>query len=101
MLGGVEILKDAFWGGNFEELMIWINTRKLPVQDYRFFVGYSGWGPGQLQDELDADSWIVANLGDPSLVFDVEAEELWKTILKRLGGKYNMVSNYPSDPRLN
>lgn len=101
MQDGIEILKDAFWGGNFEELMIWINTRKLPVQDYRFFVGYSGWGPGQLQDELDADSWIVANLDDPSLVFDVAAEELWKTILKRLGGKYNMVSNYPSDPRLN
>lgn len=99
--GGVEISKGLYWGGNFEQLMILIDTKQIQADDFRFFVGYSGWGAGQLEDELKADSWIVANYATPQLVFDEKGENLWKVVLKQLGGRYNVYSNYPTDPRLN
>jgi putative transcriptional regulator len=47
-------------------------------------VGYAGWGPGQLDQELTQSAWLIA---EPSsdLVFDTEAEALWETVLRRLG----------------
>lgn len=99
--GGVEIGPGLYWGGNFEQLMILINTKQISTEDFRFFIGYSGWGADQLEDELKADSWIVANHATPNLVFDQEGENLWRSVLKQLGGRYNIYSNYPTDPRLN
>lgn len=99
--GGIEIADGLFWGGNFEQLLILIDTKQIKPDDFRFFVGYSGWGAGQLEDELKADSWIVAHGATPELVFDIDNENLWKTLLQRLGGRFSIYSNYPSDPRLN
>jgi len=66
----------------------------------RVFAGYAGWGPGQLEDELDEGSWIV----EPALpddVFTVEPEELWGHVLRRKGGPYEVLSLMPPDPSLN
>jgi len=89
------------WGGNFEELLSLINTRQLAPEDVRFFVGYSGWGPGQLEDELKENSWFVYKQANAQDVFDRSANDLWRKGLRDMGGKYRMFSNYPTDPRLN
>ncbi|ELR71476.1 hypothetical protein C900_02539 [Fulvivirga imtechensis AK7] len=99
--GGVEVSPGLYWGGNFEQLMILIDTKQIKAEDFRFFIGYSGWGAGQLEDELKTDSWIVANHATPDLVFEEDGENLWRAVLKQLGGRYNIYSNYPTDPRLN
>lgn len=99
--GGTEINKGLYWGGNFEQLMVLIDTKQLNPDDFRFFIGYSGWGTGQLEEELKANSWIVANYATPALIFDEDGKDLWKVVLKQLGGRYNVYSNYPTDPRLN
>ena len=99
--GGVEIADGVYWGGNFEQLLILINNKQIDPDDFRFFVGYSGWGPGQLSDELDADSWIVAHPATSELIFETDNTHLWKTVLNRLGGRFSIYSNYPTDPRLN
>ena len=99
--GGVDIGNGLFWGGNFEQLLVLIDTKQLKPQDFRFFVGYSGWSSGQLIEELEANSWIVAPNATPDLVFDLDNEALWKTLLKLLGGRFSIYSNYPTDPRLN
>ncbi len=90
-----------YWGGDFELLLSLINTRQLPSQDIRFFAGYSGWAPGQLAAELDEDAWIVCKQATIEQVFDVPPEQLWREVLRTMGGKYRMFSNYPTDPRLN
>jgi len=66
----------------------------------RLYAGYSGWGPGQLEDELAEDAWIVvdAACGDPFLP---DAEELWQRILARQGGHLARLSLFPRDPSLN
>jgi putative transcriptional regulator len=100
MDGSIEISQNLYWGGNFEELMQLIRNKKVKGEDFRFFLGYSGWGEGQLDEEMAQNSWIVTNTSSNE-IFDIKAEELWREILKNMGGKYKMKSNYPIDPRLN
>lgn len=98
--GDIEIADNVYWGGNFEQLREMINRKEVSAEDFRFFLGYSGWGEGQLEIELEQESWIVSS-ATAEEIFDTEPEELWRTILKSMGGKYKMFSNYPIDPRLN
>ncbi len=98
---GIIIKENLCWGGNFEQLKALINTKQINEKDFRFFIGYSGWGAGQLQEELDANSWIVLPYATEKQIFDIPPEQLWRTILKDMGGRFKMYSNYPSDPRLN
>ncbi len=96
-----KIVNGVFWGIDFENLLSNINTRMITPEDLKFFVGYSGWAPGQLMEELEAKSWIVYKNADPEMIFDIDPDSLWKEVLNRLGGKYRVISNYPTDPRLN
>ena len=66
----------------------------------RIFAGYAGWGPGQLDEELEEGSWIV----EPALpddVFTVEPDELWSAVLLRKGGPFGVLALMPLDPSLN
>ena len=99
--GGTEIVDGLYWGGDFDQLMSMIDTHQVNSADFKFFVGYSGWGSGQLEEELSINSWIVARQATADLVFDEKEDVLWKTVLKRLGGRFSVYSNYPIDPRLN
>ena len=99
--GAKEIKNGVLWGVNFEELLSRINMHTLDYNDIKFFVGYSGWSPGQLEEEIKANSWIIYKSATAQQVFDVDSKDLWKHVLNELGGKYKVMSNYPSDPRLN
>ncbi|MCI0636411.1 MAG: YqgE/AlgH family protein [Actinobacteria bacterium] len=66
----------------------------------RVFAGYAGWGPGQLDDELEEGSWIV----EPALpddVFTSEPDALWSDVLRRKGGPFGVLALMPPDPSLN
>ena len=66
----------------------------------RVFAGYAGWGPGQLEAELEREDWILepARPGD---VFCDDADELWGAVLDRKGGQYRLVARMPVDPSVN
>jgi putative transcriptional regulator len=66
----------------------------------RVFAGYAGWGPGQLDGELERDDWIVEP-AQPSDVFSEAPEELWAAVLDRKGGQYALVARMPEDPSQN
>ncbi|MGV3539566.1 MAG: YqgE/AlgH family protein [Rufibacter sp.] len=100
-------LKDAmpitdglFWGGDFEELTTWLNQGIVKEDEIRFFVGYSGWSPGQLEEEVSKNVWFVNNNAANKLL-TLNIDSLWRDILKEMGGKYKMYANYPADPSLN
>ncbi len=97
----VEIVTGIQWGGAFENLMLLLETHQIDQKDIRFFLGYSGWGPGQLDAELDQDSWIVCDYVTDQLLFDTEPEIMWRKALENMGGRFSVYSNYPVDPRLN
>ena len=66
----------------------------------RVFAGYAGWGPHQLEDELEEGSWIV----EPALpedVFTGASDDLWSEVLRRKGGPFGVLALMPPDPSLN
>ena len=66
----------------------------------RIFAGYSGWGPGQLEDELAEDAWLVTQATDED-VFTPEPERLWERVVRRLGPGYAILQTMPIDPSAN
>lgn len=93
------IMDGIWWGGNYEQLTTLLKSGQLSPDGVRFFLGYSGWSAGQLQEELDIDSWITSD-GKGEYLFN-NGEELWKQVLADKGGRYTQVINYPEDPSLN
>lgn len=70
------------------------------VRRARVFAGYAGWGPGQLDDELEREDWFVAPAGIDD-IFDPDADDLWRRVLARKGGHYALVARMPVDPSVN
>jgi putative transcriptional regulator len=70
------------------------------VRRARVFAGHAGWGPGQLEDEIAEDAWIVEPPRRDE-VFTVEPDELWASVLRRKGRRYALLSTMPPDPSLN
>jgi putative transcriptional regulator len=71
-----------------------------PLRRARVYVGYAGWGPGQLDDELDEGSWII----EPAVADDVftdEPDNLWSAVLRRKGGPFRVLAAMPPDPTQN
>lgn len=66
----------------------------------RVFAGYSGWGPGQLEREMEDGSWVVTD-ATPDLIFEVEPDDLWGEALRRMGGEYALMATMPYDPSVN
>ena len=64
----------------------------------RVFAGYAGWGPGQLDGELEQDAWIV-HAADPEDPF--RSGDIWSDALGRKGGRYRLMATMPADPSLN
>ena len=98
--GGYEIQNGIYWGGNFENLKIMAEANSINPKDFRFFVGYAGWSPNQLEDELKENSWYVAD-ANKDFIFSSEPEKLWQNILKSMGGEYITISTFPEDPSVN
>jgi putative transcriptional regulator len=96
----MEILNGLYWGGEIEHVKELILIGKLQPDQIKFFVGYSGWITNQLEEELERNSWLVANI-KASQVMQANTEKLWKTAIKKLGGDYAYWTNFPVDPNLN
>ncbi len=98
--GGLEVSKGIYWGGDYEMLVSLLQKGEINPHKIRFFVGYSGWSNGQLEDEMKDKSWLTV-AAKPKLVFHRNYSEIWKDSLKELGGDYAQLVNYPTDPQLN
>ncbi|MFM9908157.1 MAG: YqgE/AlgH family protein [Chitinophagaceae bacterium] len=98
--GSQEVQKGIFWGGDFEIAISLLQKGGIDKNKIRFFIGYSGWSDGQLTNELKEKSWLTVE-ANRKIVFHKEAEEIWKESLKLLGGDYEQLVNYPTDPQLN
>ncbi len=71
------------------------------LDDLRLFRGYAGWSPGQLEDELDANAWIVVD-ADRSDPFTPAPDTLWRDVLRRQGGSLaQMAERIPDDVSVN
>lgn len=95
----VPIIDNLYWGGDYDCLKEMINNGKVDESQVRFFLGYSGWGKGQLSEELNENSWLVADISSKNVM--TFNEELWKMMVKKQGGIYSIWENYPENPTMN
>ena len=86
--------------GNIAFMQAETDLDDLDTVRARVFAGYSGWGPGQLEGELEESSWIVVP-AEPDDAFAPDPDELWRTVLHRKGGKFALIATMPYDPKLN
>ncbi len=95
-----KISDDIYWGGDFDVVKKLIRSNRIDTDKIKFFIGYSGWEKDQLASELTEKSWLTAT-ATRKLIFDTASDQVWKESLKHLGGKYEMMINFPIDPQLN
>jgi putative transcriptional regulator len=96
----IQIYDDLYWGGDFEALKAKIYSKQIHVEQCRFFLGYSGWSENQLEIELNRNHWIITDTS-ADVLLKHEPDELWRYILQKMGNKYKVFANAPTDPRLN
>lgn len=97
--GSVRIAKGLYMGGNFEVLKDMIVAGAVTPDDVRFFAGYSGWEKGQLEGEMDGQSWMVADT--PANLMTLETTDLWGTLLRDSQTPDAIWGNFPENPSLN
>jgi len=98
---GLKIKDDLYWGGNFEALKVLIDNNEIQHNEIKFFMGYSGWAAGQLDVEMEENSWMASNAFDLEVVFVEDEENLWREVVIGLGPKYAHIANFPEDHRWN
>ena len=97
--GAERVMEGLYWGGDFE-LMMQVQRRGEGKVHSRYFLGYSGWAPGQLEAEMEEKTWLTIRV-EASLIWDTPATRLWETCIRRLGGEAARLAGYPMDPRWN
>lgn len=70
------------------------------VDALRFFAGYAGWAPGQLEGEIEAGGWFVVD-AEPNDALSTRPGQLWRDVLRRQRSPLALVASYPADPEMN
>lgn len=94
------ILGNVYWGGVYEDVLNLAKAGLLDPREIKFFLGYSGWNPEQLTNELSANSWLVAKTS-PSLIMKKHSDQSWENTLLTQGNRYKMWINAPQNPEFN
>jgi putative transcriptional regulator len=97
----IEISNGIFWGGDFELTKSLINNKVINGDSIRFFLGYTGWSSNQLEEEIEANSWIITKNNLENSLLKKSSELFWKEKIMELGGDYVIWSNAPENPFLN
>lgn len=94
-----QVLPDIYWGGDFEKMQYLLKSGLIDERQIKFFIGYSGWAPGQLADEINRSQWIVSKLPPGKIINS--PKDLWLETLRSMGDEYKLWYNVPIDPKLN
>lgn len=98
----IAVVDGVYMGGDFDRIKNLLLSGELTSKDIRFFIGYSGWSPAQLQDEIRSRSWFVADADRNDIMrTDEENETFWKRLISGMGEGFTHIANAPNDPSLN
>ncbi len=89
-----KITTGLYWGGNFEKLKFLISAKLVKPENIRFFVGYSGWSPQQLEEEQKSGSWIVTDM-HANYLFKSNPDQLWQQIMALKGKAFSVIAQMP------
>jgi len=80
----LQVIGNVFASRSLDSIQSMART-KGPLLRFRAYVGYAGWGPGQLEAEIERGDWHVDS-GDAKTIFDTPAEEIWPKFIERNTG---------------
>ena len=95
------IKNDLYLGGDFDQLKMMLKDDPSLISKVRFFLGYSGWGEDQLEDELTEKSWVAINNIESNKLMDLGIENFWQFCMNKQGDRFKIMSNFPVDPSFN
>lgn len=99
---GQEISPGLFIGGDFDSVVDYINSGYPLDETIRFFVGYSGWSPAQLEAECVRNVWAVTpNFMTPSETLTGAEDSYWHKVVRRMGPPYSNWLLHPKNPSFN
>lgn len=99
--GARKIADDLYIGGDFNQVKNYVNMGCETEGKMRFFVGYSGWDPHQLEDEISRHVWAVAPKPVNSEIFKEDGDSFWYRIVRLLGKNYRNWLYHPVNPQYN
>lgn len=89
-----KVVDGVWWGGDFDKLKGLINANLIEPENIRFFVGYSGWSPGQLTNEMQLGSWVLTEMY-ANYLFKSKPDSLWQQVMKNKGDRYEVIADMP------
>lgn len=98
--GSIKVSNGVYWGGDFEKLKFLISSELINPNNIRFFLGYTGWGEGQLEEEMSTGSWVIAD-ADANYLFKMEPTQLWQEIMEKKGSTYTVIAQMPDSANWN
>lgn len=101
LIPGSILVKDGiFWGGDFDEIRKLAAEKRIDRYALRFFLGYSGWSPDQLDGEIKEHAWLIGSIPG-QLVMEARDAAFWNRTLERYKNKYRAWAHFPEDPSFN
>lgn len=98
--GSLEILDGLYWGGNLEIIRERIRLGNVRPSQIRFYMGYAGWEPNQLEKELERNSWVVTNATSRKIL-STNHTSMWSRFVSQLGPPYDLWKQFPVNPEMN
>jgi putative transcriptional regulator len=92
--GSSRVSDGVWWGGDFENLKFLIQSELIGPDNIRFFIGYSGWSTGQLEEEMESGSWVMAPM-HANYAFKSQPEDLWSQVMYNKGDLFEIISDMP------
>jgi putative transcriptional regulator len=92
--GSVKISRGVYWGGDFDKLKFLIQSELIKPSNIKFYLGYSGWSGGQLEDELTIGSWIISEI-DSNYIFKLRPSVIWKETMSNKGNTFSVIAQIP------
>jgi putative transcriptional regulator len=94
-LPGANVMANLNLGHSIDALMD-LSESYSGKQKLRLFAGYAGWSPGQLDNEMARQDWLV-HPASLELVFHAEPDQLWRSIMRQKDAKCRLLADSPDD----
>ena len=95
-----KVCEGIYLGISWDALEEVMEMVEQPDKDIRFYLGYSGWGAGQLVGEMERKSWLTCDAND-TFTFGDDADKIWENVVRSLGKDYEYLVKAPVNPQCN
>lgn len=97
----IEVAKGLYIGGDYNQVLEYVNAGCPTDGLLRFYVGYSGWEPGQLAKEIEQNVWAVTKPRNYSKLLTGNPGSLWHKTVSSMGPRYRGWKLHPINPWAN